>query len=329
MKVLHMSFHTGCQNDIEYMAKELNLDLTFMEFDDGITKTNTKYNIGHKRAEDCWNKYKDYFNTFDLVITSDTAPISRVFLQHNFSKKLIIWVCNRFDYYDSASLDCKFPDEEYYQLISSIKNKPNVIIAGNSFFENYYAKNIKNTDIGSLVIKPIGCMSKLYENYNNTDVENKNETFFIPQYHNETILMNLHSKLTELNIKSFNGRHGGLKDLQQFKGIIHIPYAWSTISMYESFHLGMIYFIPSITFIMTLSGSGNFWFQPPFSKELLKLSEWYNDDNKENFVYFDSWEDLKNKINSTDYGLKKQLILSFAKEHCNKQLDMWRKYILS
>ena len=32
LKVLHISFHRGCQNDIEYISRKLNFDLTFMEY---------------------------------------------------------------------------------------------------------------------------------------------------------------------------------------------------------------------------------------------------------------------------------------------------------
>ena len=88
LKVLHISFHKGCQNDIEYIAKKLNFELTFMEYDDGISIGLDKYNVTHEKATSSWNKHKDYYNSFDVIITSDTAPISRIFLQNNFQKKI-------------------------------------------------------------------------------------------------------------------------------------------------------------------------------------------------------------------------------------------------
>ena len=69
---------------------------------------NAVYNIGHQRAETVWNRHKDYFDKFDVIVTSDTAPLSRIFLQNGWRKPLIIWVCNRFDYCDYASLDLVF-----------------------------------------------------------------------------------------------------------------------------------------------------------------------------------------------------------------------------
>ena len=35
LKVLHVSFHIGCHNDFINIAKELELDLKFLEFTDG------------------------------------------------------------------------------------------------------------------------------------------------------------------------------------------------------------------------------------------------------------------------------------------------------
>lgn len=321
MKILHISFHKGCQNDIQFVCDQLKHDLEYMTFEDGVTKGNARYNIGHQRAETCWNNYKDYFNTFDLIITSDTTPISRVFLQNNFQKKLVIWICNRFDYSDGASLDCHFPDPEYYEFIKSIPSRKNVKMISNCDFENFYL-NARGIPFRNDVVKPIGGISTLAESIL-TDVSNKSETFWIPQYHNETRLMNLSAKLNDLQIPNFNARHGGLDDLKLFKGIICIPYAWSTIALFESIQLGMIYFIPSLDFIFELSRTGHFWFQPPFQKDLLQLSEWYSPENKDVFVYFTSWNDLKQKVVELDYDKKRSYIKEFAKNHKTTYLNKW------
>ena len=126
LKVLHLNFHLGCSKDFEEVGKELGLDVTTWyvlaadlprEHFDGKTRGNAVYNISHERALNVWNKHKDYFETFDVIVTSDTAPLSRIFLQNGWKKPLLIWVCNRFDYYDGETYDGKFPDQEYYNLI--------------------------------------------------------------------------------------------------------------------------------------------------------------------------------------------------------------------
>jgi hypothetical protein len=332
MKVLHLSFHRGCQNDIEYICNELikeqNIELSFMEFDDGITTSCAKYNIGHDRANNCWNKYKEYFYTFDIIITSDTAPISRVFLQNNFEKKLIIWICNRFDYRDAASLDCDFPDKEYYDLIRAATHKNNVKIIGYTPFENYYAKHIRNIDVGDFIIKPIGKLSSVYtNNYIETPIVNKYNKFFVPPYHNDTIMINLSQKLNELNIPNHNGRYNGPLDLVNYKGIIHIPYAWSNLAFFEAIQLGIIYFIPSKNFLFDLIENKNFFWSPPFVPGKIELSEWYNPEHADILIYFDSWTDLVYKTNNTNYEETRNNILLFADRHTIINLNKWKTII--
>jgi hypothetical protein len=320
-----LSFHKGCQNDIEYICNKLNFDLEFKIFDDGISTGNSRYNISKEKANMCWEKYKDYFNTFDIIITSDTAPISRVFLQNDFKNQLIIWVCNRFDYFDAGSLDCDFPDKDYYTLLRNVKNKPNVSIVGYTPFENIYAKIFKNVDIGEKVIKPIGKVAKTYQNILYTNVENKQKQFFVPPYHNDNIMMNLCSKLNELNIPNYNNRYNGPLDLKDYKGIIHIPYAWSNLALFENFQQHIVYFIPSINFLNKIRKDKNFFWSPPFLEEHLNFSEWYHQDHQNIIIYFDSWEDLKYKTENTDFKKIKNELKNFCKDHEERELYHWRQ----
>lgn len=326
MKVLHLSFHTGCQNEIKSVCEQLGItDLTYRKFDDGITTNCNIYNVGHDRAELAWEKYKDFYNSFDIIITSDTAPISRTFLQNNFEKRLIILVCNRFDYAHQP-VDCNFPDKEYYDLIRSAKDRPNVRIAGYTPFENYYAKHIRNVDIGDIVLKPVGNVSSVYNNnFIETPVDNKKNTLFIPPYHNDKSC-NVEEHLNTLGIPCYIGRYRGPLDLVNFKGVVHIPYAWSNLALFEALSLGIIYFIPTERFLLELSHHNFFW-SPPFRKEVLHLSEWYHADHKELFVFFDSWEDLAVKINSTNFDEIRSKMKDFYSKHKETHLNQWKQFI--
>tara|TARA_B110000208_G_scaffold873_1_gene1086 strand:- start:3707 stop:4714 length:1008 start_codon:yes stop_codon:yes gene_type:complete len=332
MKVLHISFHKGCQNDIKYICKKLNFNLTFMNYDDGISKGNEKYNVTHEKAKKSWDLYKDYYNSFDIVITSDTAPISRIFLQNNFTKMLIIWICNRFDYaHKPVCYKEGFPDKEYYDLIQDVKNRPNVKIIGYTHFELIYSNKIKKLSIGNEIIKPIGKISSVYDNYISTNLENKNKTFFIGPYRNDNIFMNLKNKVESLGIKVFNGRYNGPKDLAEFAGVIHIPYAWSNLAFFEGIQLEIPYFIPSLNFLKYLINNkfngrkGKFIWSPPFKQNLLHVSEWYCEVFSSIFIYFDSWKDLKNKIDNFDSKKHKKLLREVGEKHEKDMLLRWIK----
>ena len=331
LKVLHISFHKGCQNDIEYISKKLNFELTFMEYDDDISIGGDKYNVTHKKAISSWNKHKDYYNSFDVIITSDTAPISRIFLQNNFEKKLIIWICNRFDYANEPSIN--FPDREYYNLIDDVKNRPNVHIIGYTPFENYYANNIRNLSIGDEYIKPIGKIGEVYNNYTSTQVEDKKNTFIIGPYHNDNLMMDLKSKVCSLGIKVYNGRYDGPKDLAEFAGVIHIPYAWSNLALLEAIQAEIIFFIPSLIFLKYLIHTNidgekkdSFFWSPPLREDVLYLSEWYCIDFKDALIYFDSWNDLKYKIDTLNFNKQKKILRMIGDKHEKETLEKWKKY---
>ena len=332
LNILHLSFHTGCIREIEAIAQAVNVNLTSLfipdlqpkEFD-GITTGNALYNISHDRAQNIWNKHKDYFNQFDAIITSDTAPLSRIFLQNGYEKPLIIWVCNRFDYTDHGSLDCDFPDEEYYQLFQEAQSKKNVFVVPYTSFEALYAAQ-KNIIFNHEPIKPIGILPSTKTSYIPSNID-RSTTFFIPPYLNDAS-MKTSEKCAQLGIITYHGKYNGPNDLQGFKGIIHMPYAWSNLAFFENMQQGIPYFIPSITFMMQNINEGTMWWATGnYFKENYHLAEWYNDEYKDIITYFDSWEDLKDKINSINFKTLQSKIKKYAKLHSAKIINQWRDII--
>lgn len=314
MKILHITYHAGCAKNIEYICKTLghNLETQF---------ANWNYNIGFTRSNEIYNKYKDYYNSFDLIITSDTAPLSRILLQNKHPGKVIVQVCNRFDYADMATNDCKFPDPEYYKLFNNYKNLSNVKVYSYTKVEYEYARKYRAVDFGDKILKPCAFID---ESEQTLQIDKPN-TFFIPPYHNDTIFMNLKTKCDELGINAYNGRYNGPKDLENIRGLIHIPYAWSNLALFENWTMGNVYFIPSKDFLVKLSEMGDFFWSPPFDISLLESSEWYLPEHKDLFIYFNNWNELKNL--STDIKLinsKKAKILEFMKFHTEKTLNDWK-----
>ncbi len=332
IKALHLTFHRGCAKQVETIANHFSIDLTTWYipdlpplFFDGCTQGSALYNIGHRRAQNIWNLHAPFFQQFDLILTSDTAALSRIFLQNNSSTPLIIWICNRFDYHDTATLDCSFPDAEYYRLFQSAQNLPHVAIVANTAFEHLYAQS-KKVNTGSLVIQPIGSFSGEEKSAPPSHPE-REKTFYLPPYHNESIFMNLSQHLSDLQIPNYCGRHNGLGDLSAYKGIIHLPYSWSTIALFENLEIGVPYFIPSKTFLAQLHLQGNYWHQNAaflFDEKLYDISEWYSEDHRSLFTYFDSWHDLLIKIRLCNFPQKKEAIKKLAKTHQEIMLAKWQ-----
>lgn len=336
LKVLHLTFHRGCQKEVEALAKEFGLELStwFIQdlptgWFDGQTSGSALYNIGHDRAERIWNKHQDFFNSFDLVITTDTAPLSRIFLQNNWQKPLIVWICNRFDYSDQASLDCDFPDSEYYRLFNQAQLQENVQVIAYTEFEHFYASN-KGVDTGKLTITPgLTIHPENRESFIPSHIH-KPDTFFLPPYHNEKILMNFSEFCNTLGIPNYCGRYNGPHDLKDFKGIIHLPYAWSNLALFENLQNGVIYFIPSPDFFhLLLSYDSYFHTDTAFisDKETMRLSEWYNPEHQPYLIYFDSWKDLQDKIAKTDYADYRKRIKAYSGVYRSQLVKKWNKVL--
>lgn len=326
---LHLSFHKGCLNEINMIAGQLGFEVTSLfipdlapQAFDGYSSGNALYNIGHDRALNIWNKHKNYFNQFDGIITSDTAPLSRIFLQNNYEKPLIIWVCNRFNYVDNGSLDCDFPDEEYYQLLRQAINKKNIYIIPYTAFESFYAAE-KNVLFNHEVIQPSGiCIAENKISVIPPNID-KAHTFFIPPYLNDMII-----PIEQLQVPTYYGRYNGPTDLQDFKGIIHIPYAWSNVAFFENMQHGLPYFVPSISFLLWMYHASNIWWATGnYLQDNYHLSEWYNAENSEIITYFDSWDDLQYKIASTDFDSLKTKIKTFAQTHKVTTINKWKSII--
>ena len=332
LRVLHLSFHTGCIKDFEQIAQELGFNLTswYILGDrprfDGVSMGNAVYNIGHERAETVWKKHKDYFDQFDVIVTSDTAPLARIFLQNGWKKPLIIWICNRFDYCDYASLDCKFPDQEYYDLFKQAATMPNVKIISYTPVEYMWAA-AKGVQIGTETIKPIGSHETSYrkgtESLIPADID-KSKTFFIPEYLFGDQKSYVLDQCKQNNIPVYCGRYNGPYDLKDFKGIIYIPYQWSNLALFENIYNGLIHFVPSEKFVRETVAQGLPLRYCTLDPLYFQESEWYRQENAPLFVYFDSWKDLAQKINNTNYEQLSMRIKQFAMAHRETMLTRWQ-----
>jgi hypothetical protein len=318
MRVLHLSHHDGCHGDLEYVHHRLGMDIERIHYPFG-------YNICQNRADEIWNELADRINTYDVVLVSDTAPLSRIILQHmdSFRGHLIIWVCNRFDYKDNITNDCGFPDQEYYQLFKHALTSSRVTVIPYTDFERVHANRVK-LSIRNVTIKPLGLTIREDAPSIIPECIDKPRSYFVPPYHNDR-LFSLHNRLCDMGFENYDDRYAGASDLKGFAGIVHIPYAWSNFALFENWQNRVVYAIPSLRFMRNLSREQGFFWSPPFEYGLLSISEWYCSKNAGNFVYFDSWTDLKRILDNWNiHKHRAQSVLSaFCGGHTITTLKEW------
>jgi hypothetical protein len=162
-RVLHLSFHQGLRREVEAIACLLNITIDYEDFPEAGRDSHFKYNLDREHAARIWRAHGERWRqNYDVVITSDTAPISRVFMEENrwVGKRLIVWICNRFDYHHSPA-EHGFPDPDFYDLMRQAGNGSmgeTVRLVANTEFERRYAA-VKGVGISEAVVTPIGLAS--------------------------------------------------------------------------------------------------------------------------------------------------------------------------
>ncbi len=327
LKMLHLSFHIGCNNDFDDVAKELNLEITNWIPSDqvhfqGEYLANALYNISRDRGRAIWERHKEYFEQFDIIMTSDTARLSRIFLENGWHKPLIIWVCNRFDYFDPGSQRFGLPDQEYIDTMRGALTKKNVKIISYTLYEHHYARG-KGVMFPELTIKPLGHMPHTNPQGNRSaipqTVKKENMLFLYPRVSPRQASYIING-CEAIGLPVYTGEYKGPEDLVGFKGVLYFPYAWSNLALFENIQQGIIHFVPSESFIREQRGRVRYLTMNQF-----ELCEWYAPENRDFFVYFNSWQDLKQKVDALDYTKKRAYIRTRAQQHRADMLARWKQ----
>jgi len=146
-------------------------------------------------------------------------------------------------------------------------------------------------------------------------------------------------------------------DLSEFKGIIVIPYTCSTMSIFEHYTANIPLFFPTKRYMMELYKSfGNFvlseltWNRifnlPPGSiiecdrsndpnaynnleimSNWIDYSDFYNQDSMPHIIYFDSQEDLLDKLETTNLIEVSEKMSNFNKLRREKVYNEWDKIL--
>lgn len=286
--------HDGCASDIQNLFKKYNCNLvTYIPID----RSHSEYVLTFEKSQQLWDKHKEDFLSSDVIIFSDTTPCSRSVLENiNFispNTKILLWITNRFNYAIES-------DQSYYNLLDKVKDDPRIYFLYANRFEKVYINNfVKISSNKEFFLTPYGKRSK--ENFNLKNQKDHNQKLFVMSYQNEKEFYPLYEELDRLSIDFYSKKkwipkeeYCGPYDIDTCSAILHIPYSWGTIALWEYMAIGKTFILPSLEWLNKSYQTYPLFFQTHRSIESISLfSEWYTEQNRDLFIYFDDLSEIK------------------------------------
>jgi hypothetical protein len=323
IRVLHLTFHLGCARDLAYIGERSNMKVDFVPKLGSLDLTAGARAISRSEALEIWNQCKDLFNSYDVIVTSDIVALSRIFLENIQEVKphIIVWICNRFSI-------CMDQDQPYFELLRQAP-KDKVTLVPYTEFERIWCGKF-GIFVTEQTIQPLGCapsneqelarqFNSMIDTLNLTPTKDLTledisadeaaQTYVILNYGNNTKFVDLIALLKSAGLKAVCRKHKYVSTLAHFKGIIHLPDAFSKFTAAEALQQNIITFIPSPAFLYKLTQLTNNQTMTPYffniygyggqlQPEHVTLCDWYNYEGGR--IYFNSFEDLVKKTKQLD-----------------------------
>jgi hypothetical protein len=274
-----------------------------------IVNQNTWMSLNDEMCDKFYERYKDELSQYDAFLC--TYPITFSMLYDKFNKPIILHIPIR---YEVPFQNDKIKWERFNEYLRKRIDKGIIIPVANSEYDKEYFEFF------------VGRECQLIPSICNYTGSNWNPT-------NDKFLYSSRLKLplnTDLIVDKDSLGKYKWQDLAAYKGLIVVPYTCSTMSIFEHYNANIPLFFPSKAFMMELYKShgdsvlseiswNRIFSLPPNSiidcdfdkdpnrydnaeimSEWISLSDFYNQEWMPHIVYFDSLQDLSNKLSTTN-----------------------------
>lgn len=290
-------------------------------------------------SEEFFENYNQELKEYDAFIVTYPPPFS--LLYKKFDKPIIINNPIRYEWPFSFNSNHWLEFNDF--LREGIDNKKIILVANNLYDKHY---------MEGFIGRPVEFIPSICDYYNS--YYNPSSDDFIYYYK---------GNLNELNHPNIKHKDKIFKthkheDLLKFKGIIHIPYQISYMSIFEQYTANVPLFVPSKDFLFELYKKGynvlkevtwNGYFNKP-SKSIipfnglydpndyqnldsvyywLQFSDFYDEEWMPYITKFDSFEHLEELVNTIDTNEISAKMKDFNVERNKKIYDKWNKLIES
>eukprot|EP00833_Pecoramyces_ruminatium_P005402 jgi/Orpsp1_1/1179434/evm.model.c7180000069336.1 len=297
-KIVYISRHGGTISNFNYIAKQLNLNIT-------ILKPN--YDRGKKPSCYDVDKCKSYVDLicskYEYIIISDIIPDSYIFFTNECKAKVVLEITNRYDVFVSNENRKDYKEK----LAKAISNNKNLIVVENNPYEVFYACQTNINIPNYYLIRPVGYP----------------QAFLLEKEHKEKSSI----KFKELDSHSY----GGPLALATYKAVIMLPYQVSIMKFYENIRYGVVMLFPSEKLLKeicerndySLSGRNLFDTKDGISNYM----EYYTKEYRDLVVYFDKWEDIPEIIKKINYEEKRSKCKKYMENYEKKALNLWSQVL--
>lgn len=330
-KLFNIDLHISVIADIKDIFKRINPDLEIIDWSlSGHTwvfnkeRTDIKYLNNQswlhldKELIDNFNNEYD-LSEYDGFIVCH--PNSFVMLYEKYNKPVFVINSCRYDLPFCYTKDISMLNE-LHNCFKRLQDKNLLHVISNNLADNSYFK-LGNPDIHTKIIPSLCLYTNMKWNSNTTS--------------NKFLLYSGNIERHDLIIeKALLGQNYKWDTLMNFRGIIHIPYEASTMSIFEQLSSGIPLFFPSKEFLKFLWKNGhhkgvNYWgIPPPYLEKTLDDSFWIDQadyNTIEGVYYFNSFEELFSMIEDfNDYKYNDRI--AFINKRIETVCNEYSKYSL-
>ena len=279
-----------------------------------------------------YETYKDELSKYDAFIVTYPAPFS--LLYKHFNKPIIVNIPIRYEWPLSFR---PLEWEKFNKYLTEGVANGNILLVANNLFDKLYTEAFIDTDIPHIS----NICDYFGESYNPT---------------NSTIVYSSQQKISELNSKGIKYKSDVLQnykygELMNLKGMVHIPYAGSYMSIFEQYSSNMPMFVPSQDFLYELYLQGlaftdisfrrmynatdsspvktlkgfdpNRYNDESTVKELISTSDFYDREWMPFIQEFSSFSHLKELIESTNF---EEISNNMRKFNITKKENIYAKW---
>jgi hypothetical protein len=249
----------------------------------------------HQFSDEFFKYYGDKLNDIDAFIVTYPPPFS--LLYKNFNKPIIINNPIRYEWPFSFRKD----DWEYFNLyLRDYVDKGLIILVANNLYDKYYMEHFIEREV-----EHIPSICDYYQSY-----YEPNDNDFI--YYSRNKVFEINNPKIKYKDDIFGGSHKHT-DLVKFKGIIHIPYQISYMSIFEQYTSNIPLFVPTKEFLLQIYKDKKI--------NVLKEVSWNNYFNTES----KSIIDYKGEFDPNDYNNNESV--EYWLQYADFYDEEWMPYI--